>query len=317
MRRIAAQVPSAVSRLLQGNHIRYPPAWYAPVLSHPPPQLPAYQVRPRARRGDPSLRPGEFTDANPISKHVMERRERGKLRAVKPVPEGIHYEEDVVRRQFFKDFPFEALRPVSLVEGREIDISEKVVGKEWTTLEQRGQYPTVEDCVAFVLNLHHFHDTSMSDAYILATEEFAVLRARHQLATMAAELEARHYGVEFKPDVFERAHNLEEKSLSTLDNGGKRAAASGTGRQVASHEWSNIVPPEAKPLGYFTGGQAYVKRWKLPKPIRGGKSAGDLLSQVGTAEAAEEGEKPVEEESRESDLDLLEAALGGAGSSRA
>lgn len=50
-----------------------------------------------------------------------------------------------MRRQFFKDFPFEALRPVSMVEGREIDVRRKVLGEAWVRLEQRGLYPTVEE----------------------------------------------------------------------------------------------------------------------------------------------------------------------------
>jgi hypothetical protein len=42
------------------------------------------------------------------------------LRETKPRPQEIVYPEDRVRRQFFKDFPFEALRPTSLVEGQDL-----------------------------------------------------------------------------------------------------------------------------------------------------------------------------------------------------
>lgn len=68
------------------------------------------------------------------------------LKEPKPRPKDIVYEEDRIRRQFFKDFPFEALRPVSLVEGTFIGsgTGEKE-GAEWTSLEQRGAYPTVEE----------------------------------------------------------------------------------------------------------------------------------------------------------------------------
>jgi small subunit ribosomal protein S23 len=65
------------------------------------------------------------------------------LRESKPRPVEIVYPEDRIRRQFFRDFPFEALRPTTLVEG--IDIAEQGVnGLEWTQLAQRGSYPTVE-----------------------------------------------------------------------------------------------------------------------------------------------------------------------------
>lgn len=55
-----------------------------------------------------------------------------------------------------------------------------------------------------MINLKNTRDVSISEAYALATEEFVSLRGRHQLATLAAEIEARHYGAEFKPDVFVR-----------------------------------------------------------------------------------------------------------------
>lgn len=89
---------------------------------------------------------GQFIDTAPIPAGELERRDR--LRGYKQRkgrPLKVAYEEDRVRRQFFKDFPFEALRPVSMVEGGEIDVREKVGGEEWTSLEQRGLYPTVEE----------------------------------------------------------------------------------------------------------------------------------------------------------------------------
>ncbi len=60
-------------------------------------------------------------------------------------PQEIVYEEDKLRRQFFGDFPFEALRPTSLVEGREVREVNEVDGPEWTKLEQRGLYISVEE----------------------------------------------------------------------------------------------------------------------------------------------------------------------------
>jgi small subunit ribosomal protein S23 len=65
------------------------------------------------------------------------------LRETKPRPQEIVYPEDRVRRQFFKDFPFEALRPTSLVEGQDLR-PEGATGREWISLAQRGAYPTVE-----------------------------------------------------------------------------------------------------------------------------------------------------------------------------
>jgi hypothetical protein len=46
----------------------------------------------------------------------------------------------------------------------------------------------------------------MTRAYQKATKEFVALRARHEMATMAAEIEARHYGAEFKFTPFVSLH---------------------------------------------------------------------------------------------------------------
>lgn len=146
MRRIPSQVPSAVSRLLQGQVISSPPTWYIPALSHPPPQLPPYQVKSRPRISNPGVtgpgagtKPGQFIDTAPIPAGELERRDR--LRGYKQRkgrPLKVAYEEDRVRRQFFKDFPFEALRPVSMVEGGEIDVREKVGGRNGRVWSRGG-----------------------------------------------------------------------------------------------------------------------------------------------------------------------------------
>ena len=57
----------------------------------------------------------------------------------------IKYREDDVRRRFFTDFPFEAMRPISMVEMRNVEEQSEVVGADWTSLGQRGRYPTVEE----------------------------------------------------------------------------------------------------------------------------------------------------------------------------
>ncbi|KIR42775.1 hypothetical protein I307_01125 [Cryptococcus deuterogattii 99/473] len=165
MRKIPSQVPSAVSRLLQGQVISTPPTWFNPVLSHPPPQLPPYQVKSRPRASDSGIKSGDFIDTVPIPAGELERRD--KLRGYKQRkgrPLEIAYEEDRVRRQFFKDFPFEALRPVSMVEGREIDVRGKVLGEEWVRLEQRGSYPTVEEALETLQSSFSSTTTSTSSS---------------------------------------------------------------------------------------------------------------------------------------------------------
>ena len=61
-------------------------------------------------------------------------------------------------------------------------------------------------CIAFTLNLRDVQKLPISEAYRRSTAEFVRLRARHEMATKAAEMEARHYGAEFKRDPFVRRH---------------------------------------------------------------------------------------------------------------
>lgn len=74
-------------------------------------------------------------------------------------------------------------------------------------------------CIEFVINVRNTRNVSISEAYALATEEFVSLRGRHQLATLAAEIEARHYGAEFKPDVFVRCRGKKREGVGKLTMG--------------------------------------------------------------------------------------------------
>jgi small subunit ribosomal protein S23 len=135
VRRIASQVHKQAGRLLQANYIREEPAWYRAVLDHPPLPLP-----PRA----PPARPHDDTPrTTPVasSKHMRPRSPR-------PLP--IYYVEDDVRRQFFRDHPFEAYRERSLVESGAVEDEHSIRGEAWTRLRQRGATPCSETYVSIL-----------------------------------------------------------------------------------------------------------------------------------------------------------------------
>lgn len=138
VRKLATQVPQAVTRLLQAQTIS-PPVWYQAYLEHPPQPLPPRQLAPV----DLSLFQRSQTDDK--KREVTHRAKRAKTPKLK-IPE-LRFQEDEIRRRFFTDFPFEALRPVSMVEGQTIDEGRPgaVSGKEWKDLDQRGDVPTVEE----------------------------------------------------------------------------------------------------------------------------------------------------------------------------
>ena len=137
VRRFANQVHQQVSRLMRANLIQNEPVWFRAVLQYPPVPLPAKAPPSRTeydnRIPKPSYEPGQRTNL---------KRTRNK-----PLP--IQYIEDDLRRQFFRDHPFEAFRPRTLVEGVAIEPLHSVSGKAWTRLRQRGRNPTPEECVPF------------------------------------------------------------------------------------------------------------------------------------------------------------------------
>ena len=69
----------------------------------------------------------------------------------------VKYVEDEIRRQFFRDHPFEAFREASLVEGATVQSEHPVRGVEWRRLRQRGRNPSPEECVSPSLPTHAEH----------------------------------------------------------------------------------------------------------------------------------------------------------------
>lgn len=134
VRRVATQVASSLSRQLQAGALPQP-VWYEPALNHPPTPLPPRQLARVAPALDNSSSSSSLSSSR-------KKRSTPKLR----VP-SVEYElADKVRRRFFKDFPFEALRPTTLVEGKLVDEGKgKVRGLEWKELAQHGLEPTVEE----------------------------------------------------------------------------------------------------------------------------------------------------------------------------
>lgn len=133
VRRFANQVHHQVSRLMRADYIKSEPAWYQAVLQYPPLPLPPKAPPSRTEYDhtplEPAVAPGQLA----------------KLRRIKPRPLPIKYIEDDVRRQFFRDHPFEAFRPKTLVEGACIEPPHTVQGTEWKRLRQRGRNPSPEE----------------------------------------------------------------------------------------------------------------------------------------------------------------------------
>jgi small subunit ribosomal protein S23 len=173
----------------------------------------------------------------------------------------------------------------------------------------RGELADMGSTIAFVLNLHHTFKKPMSEAYEIAVTQFTDLRARHELATLAAEAESRANGSTFKRDPFvslfssphglrtdhqERVHAKEEASLSTLATyNTSTTTTTPSAKYKKPRHWSMTVPSSATPSDEFTGGQGYAGMWRLPPPV-------DVGATISPAEIAGPEKVEQREESPES-----------------
>ncbi|KAG6832520.1 hypothetical protein H0H92_000149 [Tricholoma furcatifolium] len=255
VRRIASQVHQQVSRLMRGNFIKQQPVWYQAVLEYPPLPLP-----PKA----PPTRTSYDQCDNSQSA-------RPKGQDPKPIP--IKYLEDKIRRQFFRDHPFENFRPTTLVEGAEIQDANPIQGKAWTRLSERGRYPIPEEYVyssfaaiyvlqscsviAFIRTLHEDHKKPLSEAYSTAVAQFRALRAEHQVTVTFANLEADHLGAWFAPSEIEHSFEKEKRNLATFE----RREELDEGAMAARKRWKAIVE-RSEGGTEWTKGQEYVRLWK-------------------------------------------------------
>jgi len=234
-------VHQQVSRLLRADYIKQEPAWYQAVLNHPPLPLPPKAPPPRTEYDQLPKKPNTTGKMRPF--------------ATKALP--IYYVEDDLRRQFFRDHPFEAFRPTTLVEGANIRDDHPIRGKQWTRLRQRGRNPTPEDAIRFAVNLHQHHDLSLTEAYEKAISQFRALRSEHYIATKYAVMEARYLGATFAPTEIQHGFHKEVRNLDSWE----RREELDEGALVARKRWKSIVERKDG-VDQWTRGQEYVRLWK-------------------------------------------------------
>ncbi|KAI6153757.1 mitochondrial ribosomal protein S25-domain-containing protein [Pisolithus tinctorius] len=231
VRRIASQVHKQVSRLMRVNYIKDEPVWYQAVLQFPPLPLPP--------KSPPFRQDG--------ARH-------SKLVPPKHKPVNIAYLEDEVRRQFFRDHPFEAFRPVSIVEGGVVAEEHPVQGKDWIRLSQRGRCPSAEDAVRFAVNLHKHHKVSLTVAYTRAVAEFRALRAEHDIASSFSRMEAEAYGAVFPSEV-DRTFQKEDMVYKAPE----RKRALDEGALLARKRWRAILSIDSGMGNTWSRGHEYAK----------------------------------------------------------
>ncbi|KAG6899775.1 hypothetical protein C0993_006961 [Termitomyces sp. T159_Od127] len=225
---------------MRGKFIKERPVWYQAVLEYPPLPLPP-KAPPSRHECDQQVKPTQST--------------RPKAYDPKPLP--IVYLEDKIRRQFFRDHPFEAFRPTTLVEGAAIEDLNPVRGEAWTRLSQRGRNPIPEDVVLFTRNLYECHGKTLSEAYETAVAQFRALRAEHAIATKFATMEAEYLGAIFSKGEIEHAFEKEKRNLATFE----RQEEFDEGAIAARKRWKAVVE-KTEGVKDWSKGHEYVRLWK-------------------------------------------------------
>ncbi|KAG6821374.1 hypothetical protein H0H93_014171 [Arthromyces matolae] len=240
VRRIASQVHQQVSRLMRGKYIKEQPVWYQAVLEYPPLPLPP-KAPPVRTQYDQEVKP--VHPAHPKS--------------YDPKAQPIVYLEDKIRRQFFRDHPFEAFRPITLVENGGIEEPHPIQGATWTRLRQRGRNPTPEDTVQFTRNLYEHHRKPLSEAYATAVAQFRAIRSERDIATKFAVMEAEYLGAIFAKGEIEHSFDKEKRGLATFE----RREEFDEGVIAARKRWKAVVE-KTEGLQGWSKGQEYVRLWK-------------------------------------------------------
>ncbi|ORY98512.1 mitochondrial ribosomal protein S25 [Syncephalastrum racemosum] len=161
------KLASTATNLIKGNLLKRAPVWLQAVKNTPPgPSI------IRAREIDPSLQ----------QNNAVEQKTRYKqkhLRTKAPRPLRIVYPEDKLRRQFFKDHPFELARPKVLVEN-----TNATNRTDYSTLLLPGMHPSEVDgetVIRYQLHLMTNENMTEREAYSKATSEFYEIRAQEEI----------------------------------------------------------------------------------------------------------------------------------------
>ncbi|KIS71239.1 mitochondrial 37S ribosomal protein mS23 [Mycosarcoma maydis] len=289
-RRIPSQVPQTVSRLLEAGFLKRPPAWFEAVNNHPPVTLPARHPVSRPDEDLPvRLRASSQTslaNAGPSSasadgaapathgRDTTNSKKKSRTLTPKLTPKPIVYEEDRIRQQFFRDHPWEAYRPKTLVEMSEQVGGETRVHGDPKRLRSYGRNPSVEDFVACTLAAHRQGGLSLSQAYHNTLSSYHGLKAEHEHATRYAILEAKYYGADLGKTETQRGFEKEEKALASWAAWAAGGTAGVDGANAANVVQQTKAVRVKRTDETFTSGDAYLE---AAKAFRDGKISAERL----------------------------------------
>ncbi|KAL4956547.1 mitochondrial ribosomal protein S25 [Aspergillus filifer] len=204
----ALQVRETTLRALSAGKPGQIPMWTHAVRDIPPAQIfvrgqpQQHQLVRQRVKTDPT------TKKRQVVFETQEKRVKPKKASRMFLPVEIRYEEDQLRREFFKDHPWELARPRILVESTGKDS----VNYNWEKMQQPGKKLDGESVVQRQLwLLNNVPDMTKSAAYDIARREFYRLRLQEDIERRVAAEEAEATGANFGPTYLEIGMELENQ----------------------------------------------------------------------------------------------------------
>ncbi|CAG8613702.1 14465_t:CDS:2, partial [Funneliformis mosseae] len=127
-----------------------------------------------------------------------------------PRPQIIRYIEDSLRREFYREHPYELLKPQILMEKNEGIVEDH--GELLCNLKFPCRV-TGEDVIRYQTYLMKDQKFGKHQAYVEACNEFYKIRAREEVAERVAEEQALLFGSKISQSQTERSLWLEHKNL--------------------------------------------------------------------------------------------------------
>lgn len=242
------------------------PAWYEAVIQHPPDPGRARAPIPRADSDLPrSLQNGTVAAARARASALDKGRSalntKKKLRTQMPSlrAKPIVYDGDRVRRQFFRDHPWEAKKPRTLVE-MDFALEEQMqpdipAGEEPELYHWSRMNPSVEDVIQCTLRTSADCQMSLAQAYQRTIAAYHAIQAEREHMLRFANLEARSLGADLGPTETERGYRKEERELAKWAPSADPATVATAAADVVSAMPS---PRLLRANSTYTGGEAYL-----------------------------------------------------------
>lgn len=178
-------VHKQISAQLQAGLLKQPPRSYPALVNYPPNPTPLQ---------DPSYSNKKRRNIEPIKFIIKDR----------------------IRKAFYRDHPFEAYRPLSLVEESAHQILSKV-NRDLSSCDHLAQIsckPSAEDCISFAEHLYHTKRYTLNKSYQIAVSEFRTLRFEEQIRASFARQEAEYYQTSPNDLIWEEDRNQGARAKS-------------------------------------------------------------------------------------------------------